>query len=44
MNVFDLRDRLIDDYATYVKSFIAIQDKRIQAEVEGGLDREVPPP
>lgn len=39
MNVFELRDRLIADYATYVNSFIAIQDERIRDEVDDSLDR-----
>lgn len=42
MNVFQLRDRLIDDYAKYIRSFISISDARIreyvdQAMVEGLL-------
>jgi len=38
MDVFALRDRLIDDYADYVRSFIEIHDPRIGAEVERELD------
>jgi hypothetical protein len=30
MNVFDLRDNLIDDYSDYISSFIRIQDERIK--------------
>ena len=41
MNIFDFRDRLVGDYANYVRSFITIQDDRIQdrvnAELEEGL-------
>lgn len=37
MNVFDLRDRLVSDYASYTKSFIKIADPRIQKEVDGSL-------
>jgi ATP-dependent helicase YprA (DUF1998 family) len=29
MEVFELRDRLIDDYASYISSFIQIRDERI---------------
>jgi ATP-dependent helicase YprA (DUF1998 family)/very-short-patch-repair endonuclease len=37
VNVFNLRNRLIDDYAQYVRSFIHIRDPRIRAYVEGEL-------
>ncbi|HEY1353697.1 MAG TPA: DEAD/DEAH box helicase [Ktedonobacteraceae bacterium] len=40
MNIFDLRRRLIDDYAAYIKSFILIRDQRIQEHVEQKLFRE----
>ena len=30
MDVFGLRDRLIDDYSSYIRSFIQIRDDRIQ--------------
>jgi len=39
MDVFDLRNRLIAEYAQYVRSFITIRDERIAAEVNGQLDR-----
>jgi hypothetical protein len=29
MNVFDLRDRLVDDCSNYTRSFIKIADARI---------------
>ncbi len=38
MDVFALRDRLIDDYSDYVHSFIEIRDPRIRAEVERELE------
>lgn len=38
MNVFDLRDRLVADYAAYTKSFIKIADPRIAGTVDGALD------
>lgn len=38
MNVFDLRDRLVSDYASYTRSFIKIADNRISAKVESELD------
>jgi hypothetical protein len=38
MKVFQLRQRLIDDYGTYVRSFIEIRDARIRARVREELD------
>ena len=38
MKIFQLRQRLIDDYGTYVRSFIEIRDERIQARVRQELD------
>jgi len=38
MNVFDLRDRLVSDYASYTRSFIKIADPRISAMVDENLD------
>jgi ATP-dependent helicase YprA (DUF1998 family) len=37
MNVFDLRDRLVGDYASYTRSFIKIADPRIAHTVESAL-------
>jgi hypothetical protein len=37
MNVFDLRDRLVNDYASYTRSFIKIADPRISHTVEYAL-------
>ncbi len=41
MDVFELRDRLIDDYCSYIRSFIRIRDDRIRKKVDdeigGGL-------
>jgi len=34
MDVFALRQRLIDDYAAYIRSFILIRDPRIDAKVD----------
>ena len=34
MNVFDLRNQLVDDYKKYVSSFIQIRDKRIREHVD----------
>ncbi len=39
MNVFELRDKLVNDYSGYVRSFIQIRDPDIRALVEGELDR-----
>ena len=38
MNVFDLRDRLVGDYASYTRSFIKIADRRISDTVESALN------
>lgn len=38
MDVFDLRNRLIEDYARYTRSFIKIADPRVKAKVDGALD------
>jgi hypothetical protein len=38
MNVFDLRDRLVADYASYTRSFIKIADPRISGEVDSALE------
>jgi len=41
VNVFELRQRLVDDYADYTRSFVVIRDERIRervdAELEAGL-------
>ncbi len=37
MDVFDLRNRLVEDYAAYTRSFIKIADKRIFQKVDGEL-------
>ncbi len=37
MDVFRLHDRLIADYASYVKSFIYVRDRRINEHVEKSL-------
>jgi ATP-dependent helicase YprA (DUF1998 family) len=38
MNVFDLRDRLVGDYASYTHSFINIKDEQIKHKVRSSLD------
>ena len=38
MNVFELRDRLVRDYARYTRSFINISDARISDTVEHALE------
>jgi ATP-dependent helicase YprA (DUF1998 family) len=37
VNVFDLRDRVVDEYASYVRSFVDIRDGRIRAAVDKEL-------
>lgn len=46
MNVFDLRDRLVEDYSAYTRSFIKIADSRIREKVSAELDAGAfwPPP
>src|SRR5271170_207608 len=38
MNVFELRDRLVADYASYTRSFIKIADPTIPARVDAELN------
>src|SRR5271165_4969238 len=38
MNVFELRERLISDYSSYIRSFIRIRDERVEAIVTSCLD------
>jgi ATP-dependent helicase YprA (DUF1998 family) len=38
VNVFELRRRQVKDYEQYVRSFMAIADDRVHAEVEAQLD------
>jgi hypothetical protein len=38
MNVFELRQRLIENYSAYVRSFISIRDDRIRELVDRDLD------
>jgi ATP-dependent helicase YprA (DUF1998 family)/very-short-patch-repair endonuclease len=38
MNVFDLRQRLVDDYADFTRSFVNIADERIAAHVDRELE------
>ena len=38
MDVFQLRDRIISDYSTYIQSFIKVADDRIYREVEAELE------
>ena len=37
MDVFDLRERLVQDYADYTRSFINVRDERIDALVDREL-------
>lgn len=34
MDVFDLRGRLVADYASYTRRFIKFADQRVQAKVD----------
>lgn len=37
MNVFELRERLISDYSSYIRSFVRIRDQRIDGLVAACL-------
>ncbi|MFN8188064.1 MAG: DEAD/DEAH box helicase [Gaiellales bacterium] len=39
MNVFDLRERLVRDFADYTRSFIHIRDERVRSLVDDELER-----
>src|SRR5208282_157080 len=41
MDVFSLRDRVIKDYADYVRSFVQVRDRRIDEFVQKSLREEV---
>src|SRR6266516_3410085 len=41
LNIFEYRDRLTDDYASYVESFIQIRDPAIRSYVQQQLDQGV---
>ncbi len=41
MNIFDFRNQLIDDYASYIKSFIQIHDPQINSYVQQKLQEGV---
>ena len=41
MDVFSLRDRVIQDYADYVRSFVQVRDRRIDEFVQKSLRDEV---
>src|SRR3954451_22685746 len=38
MDVFKLRERLVDDYGDYTRSFLTFSDERIASKVEAELD------
>jgi len=38
MNVFELRNQLVDNYKSYISSFIQIRDKRIRSHVDEQLE------
>ena len=39
MDVFDLRRRLVDDFADYTRSFVVIRDERIRERVDRSSQR-----
>ncbi len=34
LDVFDLRDRLVDDYEEFTRSFITLRDEHVRAKVD----------
>ncbi len=38
MNVFETHSRIVSDYATYIRSFLKIDDPEIREKVEGELN------
>ena len=41
MQIFQLRDQLIHDYAAYTKSFLQIRDQWVKDHVQQGLEAGV---
>lgn len=41
LNVFELREKLITDYSSYIRNFIRIRDTRVDARVKSCLDQGV---
>lgn len=39
MNVFHTHSRIVEDYATYIRSFLNIADPAIRGVVEGELEK-----
>jgi len=39
MDVFELRERLVGDFSSYVRSFIRIRDNRIREKVDGEFEK-----
>jgi len=39
MDIFSLRNRVVDTYADYIRSFLAIRDARIRDLVDSELER-----
>lgn len=39
MQVFDIRDRVVQDYSDYIRSFLQIRDARVAEYLHGELDR-----
>ena len=41
LNVFEVRDKLVRDYRSYVSSFMRIRDQRIREYVDRSLDERL---
>ena len=39
MNIFSLHDKIIDDYSSYIKSFLNIKDEEIRKVVDKDLEK-----
>ena len=38
MNVFEMRDRLVDNYGSFIRSFVEVADPRLRAKVDESLE------
>ena len=41
MDVFEMRERLVRNYESFIRSFVEISDPRLKAEVEKSLASEL---
>ena len=41
MNIFDFRQQLVGDYASYIQGFIQVREPRLREFIDGQLDEGV---